>query len=1290
VNEPTKDTHISTEGGAVVEGSVRVGGDFIGRDAYYGYTADQVRTLIAEVRCSDHPQTWDGRVPFKGLNAFREADAHFFFGREALVETLLQRVQRARFLCVSGPSGSGKSSLLRAGLFHALKLGRLEGSEGWLIADLTPQRDPMVQLAQAMARVARHPAAAEYLTAHGATEPLALHKQAEALLSSDPDQRMIVFVDQFEELFTQVHTREAREPFVTQIIQAATHPEGRVSVLIALRADFIAPSTAYPDLRKQMNRELHLVGALAPDELARAITLPVLEVGAAIEPELVAQVIADMKGEPGALPLMQFALRDLFAASADRPGDVVALTRRAYLARGGVDRALERHADAVLEALDDDQRRIARTIFTRVVEPGRGQADTRRLVTFDDLVSAGTGTQDVREVVQALADEDARLLTTGYRESDAAPSDGEVIRVPSPDTQSSVAETVTLAHERLIDAWPWLRRLIDENRALIATQNQIAEDARVWNAHGRDPSYLYSGARLANAEELTDAGQLELGAIAAAFVDAAIDRRKAAARRRRQVTIGLAALTVIAVLAAVFALFQSRRATARQLAADARLAAESGSFRVAVLLALEATRREPESKNNSELWKTVLFSDDDGWREIGALDPLSAVSDVAWSPDGTRLASASRDGIVHIWDTESAMLLSTLQGHTSLVSSVAWCPDGTRLASASYDGKVLIWNVKNGKALSTLEGHTDQVFDVAWSPDGLRLASASWDETVRIWNVEREESLITLEEHMNPVTSVSWSIEDSRLASASSDGTVYIWDTNNGRLVFVLEGHTDAVEDVVWSLDGSRLASASWDKTVRLWDANNGKLLTAFEKHTNLVHGVMWSPDDSRLASASADIVYLWDAKSGETLSKLEGHTDQVFSVAWSPDGTRLASASSDGTVRIWDAARSNALAILEGHSHQIESIAWSPDGLRIASAAVDGTVHIWDVVRGNTRTTLEGHTDWVESVAWSPDGSRLATASHDDTIRIWGIEPVDTLAILEGHTDRVTSVAWSPDASRLASASADDTVRIWDPALGEALTTLEGHMNSVYSVAWSPNGSHLASASWDRTVRIWDAVRGNTLVTFDDHKTMVFDVVWSSDGSRLASSSYDGKVLVWDVESKELLITIDGHTSWVSRVAWSPDNSRLASASGDETVRIWDAEIDKLLAILNGHTNTVSSVAWSPDGSRLASSSWDHTVHIRSERFLHPPCQWFLSNLTVQEWRQYFGELSPYRPTCPNISSPTLPSPWISMVEFLGDVGETDDVFLTYQGWGLFIGITLLVSGAISCAGWLVFRLMS
>ena len=511
---------------------------------YFGYTFEQVMALIDQIGRATEPRRYDGRPPYRGLTSYQEGDAELFYGREQLLEELLASVQRARFVCLAGPSGSGKSSLAHAGLLHALRQGRLEHSQGWLVESLTPGAHPLERLAVAMSAIAlragtQPKTAGDYIRENGPKDVRALHDLVELIARAGPDQRLVLLIDQFEESFALAKEDAERSAFIDLLTAATQQEGGHTTVILAMRSDFLSQCAAYPALRQLISQEFQLVGAMDPDELARAIALPALEVGVAIEPQLVAQVIADMKGEPGALPLMQFALKDLFDSHQPKKGDQVSLTLADYLGRGGLQQALQHHADAALGKLKPAEQAIARHIFTKLIDIEHITVVTRRAVTFAGLLTSEVDQDSLQKVVQTLSD--ARLITTGELEpAIAAPTEG----VAQP--------TITLAHERLIEAWPWLKRLVDEDRQAIILANHIEDDAQEWEQKGRDASYLYSGVRLAAAHAQLSEKSLDLSGLGQAFLAAGqaqqfeaerreVERRQALvdAERRRKLILGM-------------------------------------------------------------------------------------------------------------------------------------------------------------------------------------------------------------------------------------------------------------------------------------------------------------------------------------------------------------------------------------------------------------------------------------------------------------------------------------------------------------------------------------------------------------------------------------------------------------------------------------------------------------------------------------------------------------------------------------------------------------------------------
>ncbi|MEU9142830.1 trypsin-like peptidase domain-containing protein [Streptomyces sp. NPDC048349] len=1134
-------------------------------------------------------EVWPGLAeqdvcPYRGLESFTAEDAQWFEGREDAVRQVLANLAEQRVTLLLGPSGSGKSSLVQAGVLPALAAGELPGSDTWLPVLTRPRQDLLAELERAGLLGADSDGIAAAVSRRLAGEPGC--------------QRLVLIVDQFEELLTQPATGRQleRRLAATDQITTAVASHAALSVILIMRDDFYPQQAALAPklLKAAMPGLLNIPGTLSGEDLHDIITRPAHRAGAHFELGLAEQIIADvLETTPeGAatrctpvtvLPLLELALSQLWQRRKDGY-----LTHDAYRRIGGVTGSLTTWCDTALDQLPPEHLPIAQRVLTSLVhsaDPRHNIPAIREQVPLQELrelasdVGAGSDSgEDVDEVIAALTRH--RIITT------YAPRVSLLRNTPP---ALPVAE---LIHDALIRDWGTLREWVRQDHRFREWLDHTRE-RRARHADGNHPGDLLGGTALAEGLEWSQ--QRRLPNDIAAFLTASKEHQQDAVRRSRRLIAVLAALLVLALVAAGSALWQGRRAIAeRETALSRQLAAQSSTLLytdpdLASLLAVQAYR-------SSHTPEAV-----EGLQNAAAL-PLQrrlaghahTVWSVAFSPDGHLLASSSADRTVRLWNVATGAPHATLTGHTDGVTSVAFSPDGHTLATSSSDKTVRLWDVADGTSRTTLKGHTDAVTSVVFSPDGRTLASSSYDHSVRLWDVATHETRTKLTGHTDTVWSVAFDADGRTLASSSADRTVRLWDVARGTSRTTLKGHTDMVWSVAFSPDGHTLATGGQDLTARLWDVATGKARATLADHTDAVVSVTFSPDGRTLATGSTDsYVLLWDLATKTSRTTLTGHTDAVWNAAFSPDGRTLATGGEDTTVRLWQVAADKTRTVLTGHTDSVIAVAFSPDGHTLATGSSDTTVRLWDPDTGAGRSILTGHTARVSAVAFSPDGRTLATGGDDTTVRLWDVATRTTRTTLKGHTDMLTAVAFSPDGRTLATGSRDTTVKLWDLATGKARATLTDHTDTVNSVAFSPDGRTLVTAGHDTTVKLWDAATGHGRRTLTGHTRTVNAVAFSPDGRTLATGGADTVVRLWNTDTFETRTTLTGHTGPVFSLAFSPDGRTLATGSYDNSVRLWDVSTGKTRTTLISHTDTAASVAFSRDERTLATGSYDTTVRL-------------------------------------------------------------------------------------------------
>ncbi|MCX5205079.1 trypsin-like peptidase domain-containing protein [Streptomyces sp. NBC_00237] len=1142
--------------------------------------------------------------PFRGLEPFAMEHAAWFHGRTAAQDAVINALTGRRdALMLLGPSGSGKTSLVQAGVLPALARGAVPGSDRWLPLYL-PRPGPDL-----LAALGQHglPGASTYGIATAALEVLAKQPHYG---------RVLLVIDQFEELFTHPAPSSSQNPYRTPAhVQAAAEQllqtlasHAPVTLVLVMRNDFYPQLTDQtPALKQALQPLLDIPALLTRTDLHTIVTGPLEHPTASFETGLPARIINDIltthdtsttgpRQQPARtapatwLTALQLTLLQLW----QRRDDDGRLTHSAYDRIGTITGALATWCQHAVDQLPVLQQPTARQVLTALVHPPDTSlqlpASRRSLPreTLHELLAPTSPPATVDTVLTALTQH--RIVTLRRSPTPVVEETGPARkRPPPPVTGRATSPEIELVHDSLIRDWPALGRWIAEDQEFYSWLHRTEAQHTRWTARKRAGDLLHGTDLAAGLAWIRQRG---LPRPIAQFV-------RTSHRRTRLRTQILTGLLVLALIAAGLAAWQRQTAvTAQQQSLSRQLAAQSAALiefdaDLAALLAVQAYRTGVTKEALARLYQASELR-----LRHRFTGHTSVVSAVAFSPDGRTFATASWDGTARLWDTATGRLRATLTGHALPVYAVAFSLDSRTLATASRDNTARLWDVTTGRTRATLTGHTNAVSTVAFSPDGRTLATASSDNTVRLWDAATGDIRARLTGHTAAVSTVAFSSDGRTLATASWDGRARLWDIATGHARAVLTGHADAVSAVVFSPDGRTLVTASRDRTARLWDVTTGRTRATLTGHTDEVSAVVFSPDGRTLVTASRDrTARLWDVTTGRTRATLTGHTDEVSAVVFSPDGRTLVTASWDRTARLWDAATGRTRATLTGHADAVSAVVFSPDGRTVATGGDDGTARLWDTATTRTRATLTGHTAAVFTVVFSPDGRTVATGGDDGTARLWDTATGHLRATLTGHTSSLTAVVFSPDGRMLATASNDNTTRLWDTATGHIQGTLSfGHTDSedsVFAVVFSPDGRTLATASSDNTVRLWDAATGGIRSTLTGHADAVSAVVFSPDGRMLATASNDNTARLWDTATGRTRATLTGHTDVVSAVVFSPDGRTLATASFDRTARLWDTATGHLRAILTGHTRTVFAVVFSPDGRTLATASSDGAARL-------------------------------------------------------------------------------------------------
>jgi WD40 repeat protein/ABC-type Fe3+/spermidine/putrescine transport system ATPase subunit len=1096
--------------------------------------------------------------PYQGLEAFTPETRQFFYGREAVVARLRQMLAQVNFVPVIGPSGSGKSSVVRAGLVPSL-------GAGWQVLEpIKPDIEPMAALRRAISSLFQRATDKQRVSAYlndQAMEPLL------ALLSSTVQtDRLLLVIDQFEEVFTVCPVEAERAQFIGCITAVQTVADSPLAIVTTMRADFVEPWLDYGDLVQTIQDQAVWLGRLQGDDLVRAIEEPAKRQGYQLAPGLLDLILEDVQSEKHCLPLLEFALTALWEQR-DTENRVLPLAvyREMQRLRG----ALNQRAEAVyLEDLKTAaERDWARRICLELVRIGPEVKDTRQRQPRQQLLELGKTAAEretIGEVIEALVR--GRLLVADQ----PSPS------TPAPTPQTSLAEGgyIDLAHEALMAGWARFAQWRQQGRDLRRLVQRVRDAEQEWLSKGQDERYLMQGGLLAEVRERWPTVKGDLIGSTQQFYQRSDDQE------REQVAFLERALAEAELREQ--ALKMINLMPMRPYEATAQGIGNVGDSHQRLKEVMT-----PTYSGLKKIFNTV--------RESGCFQGHEAqVTSVTFSPDGQTILSGSADCTVRLWGLQGNPIGDPFKGHEDWVRSVTFSPDGQIILSGSDDRTLRLWDLRGNSIGDPFQGHRGSISSVTFSPDGRTILSGSGDCTLRLWDLQGNSIGDPFQGHRGSISSVTFSPDGRTILSGSSDCTLRLWDLQGNSIGNPFQGHRGSISSVTFSPDGQTILSCSTDCTLRLWDLRGNSIGDPFQGHEGSVWSAAFSPDGQTILSGSSDRTpRLWDLRGNSIGDPFQGHEDQIWSVAFSPDGQTILSGSADRSLRLWDLQGNSIGDPFQGHEDQIWSVAFSPDGQTILSGSADHSLRLWDLQGNSIGDPFQEHGGSVWSVAFSPDGQTILSGSDDGAVRLWELNGNPIGAPFKGHEDSVWSVAFSPGGHTILSGSADCTVRLWDLDGNPIGDPFKGHEDWVRSVTFSPDGQTIVSGSSDHTLRLWD-LDGNPIGDpFKGHEESVRSVAFSPNGQIILSGSDDRTLRLWNLRGNPIGDPFRGHKDWVRSVAFSPDGQTILSGSADCTLRLWDLDGNPIGDPLRSHRDSVWSVAFSSDGQTIVSGSADRTVRL-------------------------------------------------------------------------------------------------
>ena len=1166
---------------------------------------EALKLLIAGIRGIapidlEDAATYHGVNPYRGLRIFDEEHAPFFFGRKAITGWLVDFLRTSQFLAVIGPSGSGKSSLVRAGLIPQLKNGAIDGSEDWTYCVLNPHIHPLDSLAKALRKLyspSQNPPVLSELSKGFLNNARTLFLEGTAIAEEAKSERLVITIDQFEEIFTLCKDDAERERFIENLIYASSIENSRVTIILTMRADFYGKCAQYPDLADRITDTQMLVNPLTNDELRESIELPAVLCGLDIEKGLTEAIVRDADEEPGALPLLQHALFELYNRSSDGK-----LTIEGYRAIGGLKGSIAKRAEAIYESLDAEKQKVMQQVMLNLITPGEGTEDTRRRATLADLKIPDATPAITEDVISTLADNDARLITTT----------GE---------SGSEERIIEVAHEALIRSWGRLQDWIESDREFLTWRTKLRTTIDEWIRKERDSGLLLRGKSLVEAEEWFEERQTVLNEEEVQFIKASLQDRVRRKRRERSVSISLAVLSILAILSAVFAFRESRESqenfytsnynSAKLIEQSATQFWEQGNSVNSWLSTLAALNIElaedsviPQlhgyllspfhsraafslkwsktaqsiylqdivvssqgtylagisdipSRSNASETAIRIWTLDNGKQHL-SLIPINHVTQrVAFSQDETLIASGSSTGNIQIWRTDTGELVTIFDAHDTAITDLAFSYDNEFIVSASRDNSLRIWNTRTAREAGALIGHTRQVRRVAINSSRTQVVSSSLDGSIRIWAISDLDNIQHKSIAIQNVSDVTFSPDGAKIIAALNNRSrekLIVLDALSGqRIGSINNDFGDRISQVKYSPNGKYIALAAFNfgfnldgqTRIQFYDAED--LTLAHEIDTEeVVRGFGFTNDDKEIVYHNNGDVHIIDTQSEQVKARLNNDIESFSNVVMHPSRDVVATLSSSYGIRLWSKETGNLLSVLKQESSVLISIPL-PRSLSIGTVVPDKP----------------------PPLVFSPDGSFIAIGTSEGIIQIWDLNSGELhTAFNNAHSGFINNLVFSPEKKQLITSASesdpsfsetdpsfsetDPSFKVWDLESNTLIRTVELPF-SPYAITLSPDGTTIAISNEHGGIYFYDLETGKKTGELLKQQ-IVTHLDFSSDGKEIIIGDIEGTIELRNLEDQRMLhqFQVDEPIIYLS---FSPDNEYIYSVDQNNAYSLWHVD---------------------------------------------------------------------------------------------------------------------------------------